>query len=166
MSAGELSAVLAGLVAAAVVIVALFYRVVSRFVRSRRRARPVRPEPVPPRRKVAGSYEWERRTNQLQRQIKRVQNSVGEDRDAIDRFIESHSGVEAYVEPKTVMHPLSAVLIDAAGEWKRFELKDDSYLRGLSRTAGLRVLDAARVGYPERMRRPGRTKDTGGGSGA
>jgi hypothetical protein len=52
-------------------------------------------------------------------------------------------------------------MIDVAGIWKRFELKDDSYLRELARTAHLRVLDAARVGYPERMRRPGRTNERG-----
>src|SRR5207248_8594251 len=66
--------------------------------------------------------------------------------------LESRQGVEAYVEPKTVMHPLSAVLVAGDGEHKRFELSDDSYLRELIGTHNLKVFDAARLGYPTRMR--------------
>jgi DNA-binding transcriptional MerR regulator len=39
------------------------------------------------------------------------------------------------------------------GEWVRIELRDDRLLRELARSRGLRVQDATRVGYPERMRR-------------
>ncbi|MDP9296336.1 MAG: hypothetical protein M3O88_06555 [Actinomycetota bacterium] len=39
-----------------------------------------------------------------------------EERDAILQFVESQAGVEAYVEPKTVMHPLSVVLVVGDGE--------------------------------------------------
>ena len=74
-------------------------------------------------------------------------------RDEIVAWVQAHEGVEAYVEPKTVMHPLSVVLVDARGEAKRFELKEDVFLRELARERGIRVLDAGRVGYPERMRR-------------
>jgi hypothetical protein len=161
MSAGELVAVLAGLFALAVVLVAVILRRLGTTIRSRRRPRPTRPEPLPRRRRLAGSYEWERRADKLQRQLKKVPSPAGEDRGGILLFLESHLGVEAYVEPKTVMHPLSVVLIDGDGTWRRFELKDDSYLRELARTAHLLVLDAARVGYPERMLRPGRTNPRG-----
>jgi hypothetical protein len=68
-------------------------------------------------------------------------------------WLDSHDGVEAYVEPKTVMHPLSVVLVDGRGEARRFELAEDAYLRQLAKERDLRVLDAGRVGYPERMRR-------------
>ncbi len=75
-----------------------------------------------------------------------------EPREEILRFVESREGVEAYVEPKTVMHPLSVVLVAADGEHRRFELFDDAYIRELARTHDLKVLDAGRVGYPQRMR--------------
>ena len=68
-------------------------------------------------------------------------------------FIESHQGVEAYVEPRTVMHPLSVVLVAGDGGWLRFELRDDAFLRELAKDRALRVIDAERFGYPERMRR-------------
>ena len=98
-----------------------------------------------------GRYEFEPRSDRISRRWKRVQGPA-EDRAGILRFVETRDGVEAYVEPKTAMHPLSAVLVAADGEHERFELFDDAYLRELTRTHDLKVLDAARVGYPPRMR--------------
>jgi hypothetical protein len=97
-------------------------------------------------------YEYERRTDQLYRRAKRVPGP-DEHREEILAFIESRQNVQAWVEPRTVMHPLSAVLVAADGEWVRFELRDDAYLRELARERGLVLHDAMRVGYPERMRR-------------
>jgi hypothetical protein len=74
-------------------------------------------------------------------------------RDQIAEWLNLHEGVEAYVEPKTVMHPLSVVLVDGDGLAKRFELREDAILRELAKTRHLPVFDATKVGYPERMRR-------------
>jgi hypothetical protein len=52
------------------------------------------------------------------------------------------------------MHPLSVVFVAGDGEWVRFELKEDAFLRQLANERGLPVIDATRFGYPERMRRP------------
>lgn len=98
------------------------------------------------------NYDWERRTQQIARQIK-VGSGPGEDRERIVDFLDTRKGVEAFVEPRTVVHPLSVVLVAEDGEWIRVPLGDDRYLRELARTRGLRVHDATRVGYPERMRR-------------
>jgi preprotein translocase subunit Sec61beta len=100
---------------------------------------------------VGGRYEFEPRKDRMSRRIKGVQGPP-EDRAGILRFVESREGVEAYVEPKTVMHPLSVVLVAGDGENHRFELFDDAYVRELTRTHGLKVFDAVRVGYPQRMR--------------
>jgi hypothetical protein len=97
-------------------------------------------------------YDWEPRTEQIARQLK-VGAGPAEDRDRILAFLDSRTGVEAFVEPRTVMHPLSVVLVAGDGEWVRIELRDDRFLRELARSRGLRVQDATRVGYPERMRR-------------
>lgn len=97
-------------------------------------------------------YQWERRTEQLYRRAKAV-SVPGEDREAIAAFIESRHGVEAYVEPRTLMYPLSVVLVAGDGEWARFQLRDDSFIRDVAGRAGLPVYDAAKVGYPDRMRR-------------
>lgn len=99
-----------------------------------------------------GHYDWERRRDQVHRKLKSIP-SPNEDRRRILAFIESRRGVEALVEPRTMMHPLSVVLVAEDGEWTRIPLKDDAYLRELARTRGLRVQDAAKVGYPDRMRR-------------
>jgi hypothetical protein len=106
-----------------------------------------------------GAYEWDRKLDQAARQLKGVPGPA-EYRDAIADWLALHEGVEAYVEPKTVMHPLSVVFVDGEGEAKRFELKEDAYLRDLAKARGMRVFDASRVGYPERMRR----RREGGGS--
>ena len=102
-----------------------------------------------------GGYEWESRRDQAKRRLKGVAGPV-ERRDEIVEFLDTHEGVEAYVEPKTVMSPKSVVLVDDVGEWRRFELKEDAYLRRLSAERVLPIFDAALTGYPPRMRkRPG-----------
>jgi hypothetical protein len=124
----------------------------------RKRTSPPPPKPLRPPRSRSDRYEWERRTTQAYRAWKQVPGPA-EDREGIVAFIESHQGVEAYVEPRTVMHPLSVVLVAADGGWLRFELRDDSFLRELAKDRGLRVIDAERFGYPERMRRRRSRKD-------
>lgn len=138
-----------GLMLAALVMVLL----VLGAVLSRRRDAP-RPATAsrPRARPAPRRYDWERRSTQLYRAWKQVPGPA-EDREGILAFVTSRQGVEAYVEPRTVIHPLSVVLIAADGEWRRFELRDDAYLRELVKERGLRVIDASRFGYPERMKR-------------
>ena len=138
-----------GLMLAALVVVLL----VLGAVLSRRRDAP-HPATAPRPRARPGPrrYDWERRSTQMYRAWKQVPGPA-EDRDGILAFVTSRQGVEAYVEPRTVIHPLSVVLIAEDGEWRRFELRDDAYLRELVKERGLRVIDATRFGYPERMKR-------------
>jgi len=99
-----------------------------------------------------GGHDWDSRRDQIYRQVKGI-GGPEEHRDRIVAFLDEHQGVEAYVEPKTVMHPLSVLLVDGVGVAKRFELREDAILRELARSRGLPVFDATRTGYPERMRR-------------
>jgi hypothetical protein len=101
----------------------------------------------------AGRYEFDRRTDQVKRNLKRVSGRAPERRSEITDWLDAHRGVEAYVEPKTVMSPLSVVLVDGDGDWKRFELQEDRFLRQLAKERGVPIFDAARTGYPSRMRR-------------
>jgi len=108
-----------------------------------------------PRRQAAdrpGSYEFDARTDQVRRRLKDVAGPE-ERRDDMLEFLNTHRGVEAYVEPRTVMSPKSVVLVDEVGDWRRFELREDAYLRRLAAERGLRIFDAARTGYPPRMQR-------------
>ena len=108
-------------------------------------------------RKVAtrgpGGYEFARRRDQVARKVKGVAPGPVEQRDEIVAFLDSHDGVEAYMEPKTAMSHLSVVLVDAEGQWRRFELGEDSFLRSLASERRIRVFDAAKAGYPARMKR-------------
>ena len=119
--------------------------------RAPRKIRPPMPKMRPPKR--AGTPDWEPKSRQVARKVKGVIPEASADRDAIVAFIDSREGVEAFMEPKTAMFPLSVVLVAEDGEWKRFALPDDSTMRDLARTKDLAVYDATRVGYPERMRR-------------
>jgi hypothetical protein len=97
-------------------------------------------------------HQREARTDRSYRRAVGVQHP-GEDRDGMLAFLDSRQGVEAFMEPKTSMSQLSVVLVAGDGEWRRFELADDSFVRDLTRTRGLPVMDAMRTGYPDRMRR-------------
>jgi hypothetical protein len=99
-----------------------------------------------------GGYEFDRRSDQVKRRLKGIDGPV-EHRDGIVAFLDSHRGVEAYVEPKTVMSPKSVVLVDGEGEWRRFELREDAFLRRVAGERGVPIFDAALTGYPPRMRR-------------
>jgi hypothetical protein len=75
-----------------------------------------------------------------------------ENRERIVHFVDTRAGVEAFVEPQTMMHPLSVVLVAEDGEWIRVALRDDRFLRELAQVKRLPVHDAMQTGYPERMR--------------
>jgi hypothetical protein len=140
------------IVLAVVVVIAWSFSGVARGLAAGRRSR-AKP----------GHYEFDSAYNKAYRRIKGVKGP-SEDQEGILQFIGSRTGVEAYLEPKTVAHPLSVVLVASDGEWKRFELAEDTYIRHVSKELAIPVFDAARVGYPQRMRdykRPPRPTDEG-----
>ena len=100
----------------------------------------------------AGSYDWDRRTEQLKREVKHIGGPT-EQRAEIAGWLDEHAGVEAFVEPKTVVSNLSVVFVDADGDWRRFELAEDRFLKQIARERRIVVMDATRVGYPPRMQR-------------
>ncbi len=99
-----------------------------------------------------GGYEFEGRIASVRRRRTGPPQPVESD-GAMEEFLRTHTGVEAFVEPETVVSPRSVVLVDVAGEWRRFPLRGDAHLRRLSTEHGMPILDAGRTGYPSRMRR-------------
>ena len=99
-----------------------------------------------------GGYEFDRRSDRVRRRLKGIDGPV-EHRDEITAFLDTHRGVEAYVEPKTVMSMKSVVLVDGDGEWRRFELREDTFVRRIAAERGVPIFDAGLTGYPPRMRR-------------
>jgi hypothetical protein len=78
---------------------------------------------------------------------------------AMREFAGTRAGVEAYVEPRTMQQPMTAVLVAHDGEWLRFTVPDERAVRSL----GVPVYEAARTGYPRRMKEYRRDRPPGSG---
>lgn len=68
------------------------------------------------------------------------------------QWVASHYGVEAFIEPKTTVTEVTAVLVAADGEWTRRRTGGYSGAKQLSRQLNIPVYDVQKVGYPQRMR--------------
>ncbi|UXA16269.1 oxidoreductase [Mycobacterium sp. SMC-4] len=70
----------------------------------------------------------------------------------LQRWVAEHTGVEAFVEPKTTVTEVTVVLVAADGEWTRRRAGGDAGARRLSKQLNIPVYDVQKVGYPQRMR--------------
>ncbi len=68
------------------------------------------------------------------------------------QWVAEHTGVEAFVEPKTTVTDLTVVLVAADGEWTRRRAGGDAGARRLASGCNIPVYDVQKVGYPQRMR--------------
>ncbi|MFF0816978.1 oxidoreductase [Rhodococcus sp. NPDC003318] len=64
----------------------------------------------------------------------------------------SHVGVEAFVEPRTTVTPVTVVLVAADGEWTRRAVGGERGARKLGEDLRIPVYDVRKTGYPQRMR--------------
>lgn len=71
-------------------------------------------------------------------------------------FLATRRGVEAFLEPPTAMHGRSVLLVAADGEFLRRSVPDRRAFERACHQRGVPVYDASRVGYPRRLREPGR----------
>lgn len=78
------------------------------------------------------------------------------DRKAVEQhlrsFVDSHLGVEAYVEPATSVTTTTIVLIAWDGEWTRRAVGSSKEGFEVSQRLGIPVYDVNQTGYPNRMR--------------
>ena len=70
----------------------------------------------------------------------------------IEGFIASRTGVEAFLEPKTTIYSTTLLLVAADGEYLRRPIRDRDQAVKLCDERGVPLYDAAKVGYPKRMR--------------
>lgn len=75
------------------------------------------------------------------------------DRDHLVQFVRTRSGVEAFLEPRTAVTDTTVVLVAADGEWTRRRIADPDAAAAFAKKYGVPLYEAARVGYPERMRK-------------
>ena len=70
----------------------------------------------------------------------------------LEDFARTRSGVEAFVEPPTVMTQATVVLVALNGEWTRRRIASPKAARQLGVKLGIPVYNVAATGYPPRMR--------------
>jgi len=70
----------------------------------------------------------------------------------LEEFVRTRSGVEGYLEPKTTIYAVTLLLVAGDGEYLRRPIGGRDKAQDLCRRLGIPLYDAARVGYPKRMR--------------
>jgi len=70
----------------------------------------------------------------------------------LTEFVRTRRGVEAYVEPQTIVTETTVLLVAWDGEWTRRRVPGDAGARRLSERLRIPVYDVQKVGYPQRMR--------------
>jgi hypothetical protein len=68
------------------------------------------------------------------------------------QFISTRDGVEAYLEPRTALTDTTIVLVASSGEWTRRRIDSPEAAASLARKQAIPLYEAAKVGYPKRMR--------------
>jgi len=84
---------------------------------------------------------------------RRGQHPAGSfDGSALLDFARSRNGVEVYLEPRTNLYGDSVLLVADDGEYLRRPVPDAQTVRSFCSEHGIPVYDAARTGYPRRVR--------------
>jgi hypothetical protein len=70
----------------------------------------------------------------------------------LTEFVRTHRGVEAFIEPQTVVTQTTVLLIAYDGQWTRRRVPSPEWARSFAEHLQIPGYDAAVVGYPQRMR--------------
>jgi hypothetical protein len=76
----------------------------------------------------------------------------GADMEHLKQFITTRDGVEAYLEPRTAVTETTVVLVASNGEWTRRRVDSPDAAAAFARKQAIPLYEAAKVGYPQRMR--------------
>jgi hypothetical protein len=82
----------------------------------------------------------------------RSQHPSSFDGSALLEFASTRRGVEVYLEPRTRLYGDSVLLVADDGEYLRRPVPDPVTVRRFCSEHGIPVYDAARTGYPRRVR--------------
>lgn len=75
-----------------------------------------------------------------------------QDTDYLRAWAEQRRGVEGYLEPRTTVTETTLMLIAHDGEWTRRRVDGIEAGFRFARKIGIPCFEAAKVGYPQRMR--------------
>ena len=78
--------------------------------------------------------------------------ATGLDLRHLEDFVATRSGVEGYLEPRTTVTETTLVLVADDGEWTRRRVESPRAAADFARRRSMPLYDAAKVGYPKRMR--------------
>ena len=91
-----------------------------------------------------------------------LRSATSADLDHLAQFTRSRNGVEAFLEPRTTVTDTTVVLVASTGEWTRRRVAGPEAAAGFARKQGIPLYDAAKVGYPQRMREWSARRKAGG----
>lgn len=74
------------------------------------------------------------------------------DLEHLEEFVRTRRGVEAFIEPRTMVTETTVVLIATDGEWTRRRVESPEAARRFAHRLAIPVYDVGLVGYPQRMR--------------
>ena len=74
------------------------------------------------------------------------------DKEHLADFIRSRQGVEAFLEPRTAVTDTTLLLVAGDGEWTRRRVASPEAAVAFAKKNSVPLYEAARVGYPQRMR--------------
>jgi hypothetical protein len=81
-----------------------------------------------------------------------LRGATSADLDHLADFVRTRDGVEAFLEPRTTVTDTTVVLVAATGEWTRRRVAGPEAAAAFAKKQAIPLYDAARVGYPQRMR--------------
>lgn len=90
--------------------------------------------------------------NRLRRRSKGVRNSNPDDIEHLRSWALQRTGVEAYLEPRTMVTETTLVLVAHDGEWTRRRVPGAAAAQRFAHKLGIPCYEVAKVGYPQRMR--------------
>lgn len=70
----------------------------------------------------------------------------------LEEFVRSRTGVEGFMEPKTAIYSTTLLLVADDGEYLRRPIKSRDQAGEFCKRVNIPLYDAAKVGYPRRMR--------------
>ena len=81
-----------------------------------------------------------------------TRTATSDDLRHLEDFVTSRSGVEGFLEPRTTVTETTIVLVAHDGEWTRRRVESPRAAADFARRRAIPLYDAAKVGYPNRMR--------------
>ncbi len=86
------------------------------------------------------------------RRSTRTRGASSQDLEHLRNWSAQRHGVEAYIEPRTVVTETTLVLVAHDGEWTRRRVASPDAAHRFARKLQMPCYEVAKVGYPQRMR--------------